>query len=610
MSLAKQEFTNAGRAMLGRAQNGEVLHITKIVVGSGTVSSAEEIWPLTQLVTQEMEVTLTAKRDYGDGTMLVEGSFNSDAAPHAFFLKEVGVMAHVETGGLTEQPPTATDTSNAPPPARVEADRLYSASNVLLEPADYIDPAVPTIQAFKIKLVIDRIPTESVVVEIGPSENVIGENVGADSVGPGVYHEAAGNVLRFKRLVEGPGIELTEAADEHSIEIAARQLRNNVDLYVPEDHPDAPNHDVAFPSIQDAHDYLLGFRIPADKFATIHVYKGTLVVHSTTLFSHPDSAQINVIGYPRLDKTVTSIVFQAGTPPAPNYKRLAIADISGLAQYTYGYLTNCAGAWAGGCQIVGTPHANDVLASIEKRDTRGNYTTQANAQNQRFSTYPTLIDGRTIPAGANPVFSCPYGIGKIENICALGAWASFSLRDGTIKNCMGWGSVRGINNAGGTVSIQGECCFTQCDFGITGLGVVTAFESPTLPMWLHINACTQGITPSGSGFAIGSITGNMPNTRVYLCRNFYGVNLGGGAYMEGGSFIYCYNDNGFRCSVNSTLFLGAAYGSEPQGNLVDIYAQGMSYVQYDRHGYAAPICIPQPGVPDNDFAYIKVLNTV
>lgn len=117
--------------------------------------------------------------------------------------------------------------------------------------------------------------------------------------------------------------------------------------------------------------------------------------------------------------------------------------------------------------------------------------------------------------------------------------------------------------------------------------------------------------PSGSGFAIGTITGNMPNTIVYLCRNYNGVNCGSGASMIGGSFVYSYNHHGFHCTTNSTLLLGAAYASYPENNGVDLYAQGMAYVQYDCWGvgYETLQCYPSKNVPGNDEAYIKVINT-
>ena len=52
MSLSKQEFTNIGRTMLGRAQNGETLHVSKIVVGSGVAAMPADLWPLEDQLTQ------------------------------------------------------------------------------------------------------------------------------------------------------------------------------------------------------------------------------------------------------------------------------------------------------------------------------------------------------------------------------------------------------------------------------------------------------------------------------------------------------------------------------------------------------------------------------
>ena len=218
MSISKQEFTDAGKSMLGRAQNAERLTISKIVVGSGSAAQPSDLWPLTALKVFEMNVAISTKNDYGDGTLLVEGSLRSDQAPHAFDLREVGVMAHVGT----------------------EADRLYSVANCFAEPPNQVDPASPTIEVFKIKLIVDGVPTANVAVSISPSENVVGENIGADIVSPGVYHDALGNVLHFKRLVQGANMDIHDSTDGNSIYIGMNLLPNSVDLYVPMSYVGAP----------------------------------------------------------------------------------------------------------------------------------------------------------------------------------------------------------------------------------------------------------------------------------------------------------------------------------------------------------------------------------
>jgi hypothetical protein len=574
MSLAKTEFTNAGRSMLGRAQNGETLTITKLVVGSGAALVPSDLWPLVVLIHPVLDVTISATRDYGNGTLLIEGSFNSEVLTAAFSLREIGVMAHIAS----------------------EGDRLYAVANVFTDEPDVLDPAVPTVQALKVKLIIDRIPTGDVVVSIGESENVLGENVGADTVGPGPFKEAVGNVLRFKRFEEGPGISLIQDPTESKIKIQVRQLETNVDLYVPESHPGAPNPDVAFPSIQAAHDYLLQFAIPSSKIATIHVYKGTFTSNTAILINHPDAQQIVIIGEPRVDKVVASIAYVNATT-----KRLAIGDVSGLSATLRGYVANCAVPWAGGGQILGTPRPNDVLMTIEKRDSRADYTTADTHSGIRFSYLPTVVICTASPSTMNPVFSCPYGIARFENILAVGAWAGFSLRDGSIKNCMVFGSTRGVNNAGGTVDLANECCFTQCDFGITGLGVVTAFDQT------YINACTTGIAPSGSGFAIGSITGGMPDAIVYLVHNVYGILAVAGGQFQGGTLLYAYNDNGLVAQVRSVISVTAASNiSAPLVNGIDLNARGMSYIEYQKGAGPTPSCNPTAETIGNQNSFIHV----
>jgi hypothetical protein len=215
--------------MLGRAQNTEVLHITKIVVGAGSASQPSQLWPLTALINWKMDVVISSKRDYGQGTLLIEGSLRSDQAPSAFDLHEVGIMAHIGA----------------------EADRLYSVANAFTDPVDHIDPAAPTIQVFKVKLIIDRIPAAQLSISIGPSENVVGQNLGADTVGPGVYRDALGNVLNFKRIIKGTSMDIHQVPDDvnpTAIYIGVATLTNDLDVYVPMNYPSPPAGAPHYPS--------------------------------------------------------------------------------------------------------------------------------------------------------------------------------------------------------------------------------------------------------------------------------------------------------------------------------------------------------------------------
>jgi hypothetical protein len=584
MSLSKQEFTNAGRSMLGRAQNGETLTITQIVVGDGSATQPSDLWPLTVLIDTKLDVTISTKNDYGNGTMLVEGSFTSAAAAAAFYLREVGIMAHIGA----------------------EADRLYSVANVFADPPDYIDPAAPTVEAFKIKLVIDRIPTANLIVQIGASENVIGSNIGPDTVGPGWYHDAAGNVLNFKRIVQGTSMDIHDSADGNSVYVGIKQLQNNLDLYVPMTYPNPPTGALLFPTVQAAHDYLLTFVIPPAFQATIHVGPNVLTTPNTITFSHPNSSQINLRGQPRVDKGLQSIV-ASGTPNGTTKEATPSAGVItsdlfvGQSVYLYNTVTN----WIGGCRITQL-RPNDITLSHIRSDNRPVNVLSETGGTMRLSYFPSqLVNSNATPNTQAPVLQCPYGCGTVENICFEGIGYVLTSKSGTLKNCQLIGGVggtdatqglRGLNHYEGTFALVGENVVTNFSFGIVSAGTLAGFDQTV------INGCLNGVIPSGAGTVIGSIAAGQPNTVVYLAHCGVGVASGSGEFFWGGSIFCCENTVGLQATIHSTLNINTGpYPSVFQNNGTDIYCQGLSYCNYSKSGGAVPaICNPVLGAPDGN----------
>jgi hypothetical protein len=558
--------------MLGRAQNGERLTITKLVVGSGAASVPSDLWPRTALFTFEMDVTISSKNDFGDGTLLVEGSFRSDQAPHAFYLKELGVMAHIGA----------------------EADRLYSVANVFSDPADYIDPAAPTMQVFKLKLIIDRIPTEELVVEIGPSENVIGENLGADTVGPGIYKTAAGNVLKFKRIVEGANMEIRDEPGGDAIYIGTSVLKTNVDLYVPLTYPGITDPNVLFPTIQAAHDYLLQFTIPPDKHATIHVAAGLFqgVGNSPCYLTHPNASQLTLIGQPRVDKTIVA---------GPNYvdathKNVQISgSIADLFVGQPVYLMNTDTGWAGGCYITAKAGAI-VTLSVIKRDSRATY----NINNSgalgacRLSYFPTIIYEAN-PNPGNPWTAATVNVVcgnnmTVANLCIIGGYHVLSV-PGTrsaISNvfCLGTGGDGATGIGAGdncVIGWQSDVVVTDCGFGLTGF-----FTGHNLNVNIIANACDCGIGADGVFGAVPGIA--SPSGKIYLVHNATCARNWGSSASFGNVFFAC-NNFGFD-AANLGCFIFGPFANYPQLNGTDLYAHNMGFITYSRAGGPEPSCNP------------------
>ena len=592
MSISKQEFTDAGRAMLGHAQNGQILHISNLVVGSGAAATPDQLWPLVAPITQEMIFAISATQDYGNGTLLVEGSFKSDDAPRPFLLKELGIMAHVNRAG--DAPGT---------------DQLYSIANVFAESPDNVDPASPSVHSFKVKLIVDRIPTAGIVIQIGPSENVIGQNIGAETVGPGVYKDAAGNVLNFKRLVQGANMEIHDSDDGNSIYIGTSVLKQNVDLYVPLTYHGISDPNVLFPTIQAAHDYLLQFTIPPDKRATIHVDAGLFqgAGNSPCYCTHPNASQITLIGQPRVDKTIAV---------GPNYvdashKNVQInGNISDLFVGQPVYLMNTDTGWAGGCYIT-AKSGQIVTLSVIKRDTRGTYTINNTGVlgASRLSYYPTMI------YLANPNPGQPWAAASlnvvcgenmtVQNLCIIGGYHVLSV-PGTrsvISNvfCLGTGGLGATGIATGdncVVAWPSDVVVTDCDFGLQGF-----FTAHNLNVNVIANACGCGIASQG---VFGAVPGVVtPSGKIYLvhcgtaARNW-------GSQAEFGNVFFAVNDLGFdAANLGAFIF---AHDNFPQLNGTDLRATNMGFINYTKgNGSPTVSCNPpagQYGLNNNSFIVV------
>lgn len=594
MSIAQQEFTNVGRSMLGRAQAGETLTISSIVVGDGTASQPSDLWPLLALIDTKLVVTISAKNDLGNGTLLVEGSFESPAATAPFYLREVGVMAHVGT----------------------EPDRLYSVANVFADPPDYIDPAAPVIEAFKIKLIIDRIPSDHVIVQIGPTDAVMGQNIGSEAVGPGVFSDAVANLLEFRRLVQGTGMDIHYSPDGNSIYIGTRTLQTNLDLYVPANNPDAPPSpppNTVFPTIQAAHDYLLQFTIPPQYQATIHVHELNHAIIQTPPinFTHPNSTQINVIGEAPVSQLIDSIT-PAGAPLGTTKVCHMHSAPTGLAVNKYVAILDPIWGYGGGCFITAIA-GSAVTCNVYDQGGRPPYAvTDSGASSPRLVYLPTVLQLNAQPTQLTTMINCPFGIGTFKNICAIGdprnVAPSNNLMNyltyiwniggigGALVNCWAMCARRGFNLYGVGVSLScdhpwpyvGAIVASNCAFGIIGSSVVTGFDRT------YVNGCAQGICPGQ--FAIGSITAGMPYTILYLNHNYYGVNCSG--IMLTGSVAYSCNNTAFQSYAGGSITCGAQYPSVPDymggvdTNGMDLNATGLAYIWYDQWNQAMPRTTP------------------
>jgi hypothetical protein len=431
-----------------------------------------------------------------------------------------------------------------------------------------------------------------VTVVIGGAGTYDCQNIPTDpSVGPGVYGGREGNLFDFKRLVQGAGILLTDSTDR--ITIALSELAANTDLYVPASYsplPPGTPPSALFATIQAAHDYLKQFRIPAGIFANIHVDAGVngvpiqTVTGNGILFDHPDSKQINLIGKPRIDRTITAVSYVNTTQ-----KDVACAN-TGLSVGQPVYLYGVNAGWVGGAKIVSFP-AGVVRLSILNRSGLTPYNiNEGSGTGKRLSWLPTIVAYSGSPAPGQNVLTCPNGIGSIQNIAFVGGYYTLALTGGgalTAIMCMS-PLHRGLSLGTGDFSLNGECVFSDSPFfGITGVGSLQAYDQTM------INGNADGIYPGAVGFAIGSIGAGQPLSIVYISHNLNGIHAVTGGRFTGGSIAYLINGTGMRAEQGSIINISAGSNpSEPSGNTLDLYAQGGSLIQYQRGAGVLPTCNP------------------
>jgi hypothetical protein len=606
MSLSKHEFTNAGRSMLGRAQAGETLTVTKIVVGSGVAGAPSDLWPLTALISFKLNVTISSKRDFGNGTLLVEGNFRSDDASVAFDLREVGVMAHIGA----------------------EADRLYSVANVFAETPVHIDPAAPVITAFKIKLIVDRIPSTSLVVQIGPSEAVTGENVGTDTIGPGFYKESIGNVQRFKRAAAGVGMVITEDVAENVITFSTKRLTANLDLYVPATYPGISDPDVLFPTIQAALDSVADLSIPTDKFVTIHVYSGNFVQTTTTVVDHPNASQIKIVGQDIVARSITGVITTTGT--VPNNLDVTV-NVSSNAGITVGDVVEIFEAPDGRletCGYVTSLPAGKVVLRIHSF-----FAPPASISagpSCKLLIFPTQY--RSNVAGGLTLFSCKQGIGLIKNFALRSTETSNANASAGISQISGTGALENLAILGfntgfgvrsGNLTITPTIVCSQCNVGaqIAYAASCTVQPPNVVGGWnrmIFTGNANYGVWISGGIYTpVGSAT--LTNA---IC-NATGIRIDSGAFAHGqvgattGGINVAFNDRGvvailggvLLCTSDSTNFIAANTTFDLlalQGGQITVVHNVNTTGKYSVDGVTLQT-MPQPAVGPSG-GYISVLS--
>jgi hypothetical protein len=553
MNLNNQVLTDAGKAMIGAANAGTLLTITKIVVGSGTAAVVGDLYPLTALKAWKADAVITRKTDLGGGKIIVSGALTEKTMPAgaAFPFTELGVMAKSGTG----------------------PEQLYCVANAFADSPQTVTPGGANTFAFDITIVVDR--ATNVSITIGDPNTVACQNIPSDAtVGPGVFASRLGNIFQFKRLVAGAGVVMTEAADR--ITFAGKVLTGDTNLYVPTTNPAAPDPSVAFPTLQAAIDYLNDYRIPYNTSVFINIAAGKYTSSVPITVSHPNAQRIFIIGAPIITKTITAIAYQDAT-----HKKVTVNNATGLVVAQRMNLVGLTSAgYSGGCEITGIV-GNVVTVTIEL-PWNPEYTAAAGAVG-RMTSYPTVLIG----PNDNINLYCPFGLGALQNIQLEGGGTTGIYAQGNIalSNVAVWNHGTGLTIEGCRAVLSGECVFTTCDLGIGG--------DTLLAGNLYINGCKIGMRVQNGTVGSIAVDGNAV-AAGYFSHNGTSIQVYNGAFFQGGNFRASSSNQLLDCSYNSTAIINNPTYKTTIDNIAaaHLVAKYNGVIVFILNGGTTPTCYP------------------
>ena len=87
------QLTYQGLTLLAKAQTGQELHFTRVVMGDGAVLDGQDLRQLTGLVNPKLELPIKAVTVSGVGTTVIETQLKNVNLTAGFFAREVGIFA-------------------------------------------------------------------------------------------------------------------------------------------------------------------------------------------------------------------------------------------------------------------------------------------------------------------------------------------------------------------------------------------------------------------------------------------------------------------------------------------------------------------------------------
>jgi microcystin-dependent protein len=195
-------LTDIGWDTLADALAGGKLAFVMMEAGDGTVTGDTEMEGMTQLKHWIMDFPLVSWSDDGKGQVTLIGNLSSKNVTTGFYFRELGVRATIDNG----------------------PEILYTVANAF-DQADFIPDSTGAVIIENVEIVIkiDRTVNFSVVVNAGT--DVTAQNIGPDTVGPGLFRDKIGSILYYKRLTSPTNtLLLQDKGDTTSLDVIIASL--------------------------------------------------------------------------------------------------------------------------------------------------------------------------------------------------------------------------------------------------------------------------------------------------------------------------------------------------------------------------------------------------
>jgi hypothetical protein len=98
-AMVHRRITDKGQALLLKVAAGTTLHFTKFEIGSGSVSGADAIPPMTGLVAKVADMPISSVKRADGATVQVSGAFSGAATASDFYFREIGLYAQDPNDG-------------------------------------------------------------------------------------------------------------------------------------------------------------------------------------------------------------------------------------------------------------------------------------------------------------------------------------------------------------------------------------------------------------------------------------------------------------------------------------------------------------------------------